>query len=64
MTIIISEGITLTASKVVCDEYIALNKHLEELERWQDWAFEERDWEDYYSYEREWWQTYEKLLAI
>lgn len=64
MTIIISEGITLTATKATCDKYIALNERLEELERWEDSAFDERDWEDYEAYNEEYWKVYDELLAI
>ena len=46
-TIIISEGITATLTNATYNAMCEYKKRLEELRRWQESAYEERDWGDY-----------------
>lgn len=46
-TIVIAEGITATLTNKTYNAMCDYKKRSEELSRWQESAFEERDWGDY-----------------
>jgi len=63
-TINITENITFTATEDTINLYNECVRHIDELSRWQESAFEEHDWEDYCYYDEEIGVWYDRLLKL